>query len=49
MADTLFANVSARICNHMNEDHGDAVVLYAQAFGGLTTATTNFLPPAFLP
>ncbi len=31
--------VSSRICNHMNEDHANAVVLYAQAFGGLADAT----------
>lgn len=31
--------VSSRICNHMNEDHADAVLLYAQAFGSLANAT----------
>lgn len=31
--------VSDRICNHMNKDHQDAVLLYAQYFGGLATAT----------
>jgi putative heme iron utilization protein len=25
--------VSDRICNHMNKDHADAVLVYAQAFG----------------
>lgn len=39
MSDQFSAQVSSRICNHMNEDHADAVVLYAQAFGGLTDAT----------
>lgn len=33
------AEISSRICNHMNEDHANAVVLYAQAFGGLADAT----------
>lgn len=40
MSDQLSAEVSARICNHMNEDHANAVLLYAQAFGGMTNATS---------
>lgn len=39
MSEQLSAEVSDRICNHMNEDHADAVILYAQTFGGLTNAT----------
>ncbi len=39
MSEQFSAAISSRICNHMNEDHADAVVLYAQAFGGLTEAT----------
>ena len=39
MSEQLSAEVSARICNHMNEDHADAVVLYAQTFGCLANAT----------
>ena len=31
--------VSDRICKHMNDDHANAVVLYAQNFGGLSNAT----------
>lgn len=30
--------ISDRICQHMNEDHSDAIVLYARAFGGATDA-----------
>jgi putative heme iron utilization protein len=33
------AEVSARICRHMNQDHSDAVLLYAQGLAGLRTAT----------
>ncbi|BAZ13612.1 hypothetical protein NIES4071_54510 [Calothrix sp. NIES-4071] len=30
--------VSSRICTHMNDDHSDAVLVYAQTFGGLKEA-----------
>lgn len=43
MADPLTPAVSDRICKHMNEDHGDAVRLYAQAFGGMSTATSAMM------
>ena len=43
MSEQFSASVILRICNHMNEDHADAVVLYAQAFGGLTDATAASL------
>lgn len=39
MSEQFSAEISSRICNHMNEDHADAVVLYAQAFGGVANAT----------
>lgn len=39
MSDTFSAEISSRICNHMNVDHADAIVLYAQAFGNVTNAT----------
>ena len=39
MAEAITPTVSARICKHMNDDHADAVLLYAQAFGNATTAT----------
>ncbi|WP_287130103.1 DUF2470 domain-containing protein [Candidatus Cyanaurora vandensis] len=36
MADALSPVVSNRICQHMNDDHASAVILYAQVYGGLT-------------
>ncbi len=33
MSEIITAAVSDRICNHMNKDHGDAVLLYAKHFG----------------
>jgi putative heme iron utilization protein len=39
MADSLSPQVSDRICKHMNDDHADAIVLYAQVFGGLSGVT----------
>ena len=33
-ADPLTDAVSARICSHMNRDHGEAVLAYARHFGG---------------
>ena len=32
--DPLTAEVSARICTHMNDDHTDAVAAYAKHYGG---------------
>ena len=40
MSEEFSTQVSDRICKHMNEDHADAVVLYAKAYGNLTDATT---------
>lgn len=31
--------ISDRICNHMNKDHGDSVLIYAQYFGKLNEAS----------
>lgn len=39
MADPLTPAVSDRICKHMNDDHADAVLLYAKAFGSASNAT----------
>ncbi|MCG6136427.1 MAG: DUF2470 domain-containing protein [Nostoc sp. LLA-1] len=39
MSDQFSAEISSRICKHMNEDHANAIVIYAQAFGGVTDAT----------
>ncbi len=33
MADLLTPTISDRICKHMNEDHSDAIILYAKAYG----------------
>ena len=33
MTNTINTEISDRICKHMNEDHGDTLVLYAQFFG----------------
>ena len=38
MADVITPEISDRICKHMNEDHGEAIVLYAQAFGNTPEA-----------
>lgn len=38
MADTITPEISDRICKHMNEDHADAVLLYAKAYGKVTEA-----------
>ncbi len=39
MADPITPEVSQRICKHMNEDHADAIALYARVFGNLPQAT----------
>ncbi|MCJ2543172.1 DUF2470 domain-containing protein [Thermostichus vulcanus] len=39
MPDLLTPQVSDRICKHMNDDHADAVVLYALVFGQVQGAT----------
>jgi len=38
MSDPLTPEVSDRICKHMNDDHADAVLLYAKAFGNASDA-----------
>ncbi|MEH2082133.1 MAG: DUF2470 domain-containing protein [Nostoc sp.] len=38
MSNAFSAEISSRICKHMNDDHADAVVIYAKAFGGVTDA-----------
>ena len=37
-ADPLTPAVSERICRHMNDDHGDAVLQYALHYGGVSAA-----------
>jgi len=39
MSDPLSPAISDRICKHMNEDHADAVLLYAKVYGGAEAAT----------
>ncbi|MEH2419806.1 MAG: DUF2470 domain-containing protein [Nostoc sp.] len=36
MSKDFSADISSRICKHMNDDHADAIVLYAKAFGHIT-------------
>lgn len=33
MSEPISPTISDRICKHMNEDHADAIVLYARVFG----------------
>ncbi len=33
MSESITPAISERICKHMNEDHAEAVVLYAHAYG----------------
>jgi putative heme iron utilization protein len=40
MADLITSAISDRICQHMNEDHADAVLIYAKIYGKSTTAET---------
>jgi putative heme iron utilization protein len=39
MSEQFTTEISDRICKHMNEDHADAVLIYAQAFGNAPAAT----------
>ena len=39
MSDSFTSEISNRICSHMNEDHQDAVLLYAQKFGSHSNST----------
>lgn len=39
MPEQITAEVSDRICAHMNGDHASAVAVYAQTFGGSPEAT----------
>jgi putative heme iron utilization protein len=38
MADIITPQISDRICKHMNEDHAEAIVVYAQAYGNVANA-----------
>ena len=39
MSDPFSQEVSDRICSHMNQDHRDAVLLYAQTYGNSPKVT----------
>jgi len=39
MSEAITSAVSDRICKHMNDDHADAVLVYAQVFGNTQAAT----------
>ena len=48
MSEAITPAISDRICKHMNEDHGDAIALYAKAFGNkpkTETATMDSIDP----
>lgn len=38
MSDPITPAISDRICQHMNEDHAEAIVLYAKVFGNTPNA-----------
>lgn len=38
MSEAITPAISDRICKHMNEDHADAIVLYAKAYGNTPNA-----------
>ncbi|MBD2092790.1 DUF2470 domain-containing protein [Microcoleus sp. FACHB-1515] len=38
MTNSFSSEISDRICAHMNDDHADAIVLYARVFGGAENA-----------
>lgn len=40
MTETITTAISDRICKHMNQDHGDALVLYAKYFGKVSQIET---------
>lgn len=40
MSESFTSEISDRICKHMNEDHADAVLLYAKAFANTKNATS---------
>jgi putative heme iron utilization protein len=40
MADPITPEISDRICQHMNDDHAPAVLVYAQVYGNLAGAET---------
>ncbi len=48
MSEAITTAISDRICKHMNEDHAEAIALYAKAFGNAPqteTATMDSIDP----
>ncbi|MDJ0592366.1 MAG: DUF2470 domain-containing protein [Pleurocapsa sp. MO_226.B13] len=48
MSEAITPAISDRICQHMNEDHSDAIVMYAQTFGNAPqteSATMDSIDP----
>lgn len=48
MSEPITPAISDRICLHMNQDHGDAIALYAKVFGNAPqteTATMKSIDP----
>ncbi len=48
MSDPITPVISDRICQHMNEDHQSAILLYAKVFGNILateTATMESIDP----
>lgn len=39
MSEAFTPEISDLICRHMNEDHADAILLYAKVYGNSTEAT----------
>lgn len=39
MTEVINQGVSERICKHMNDDHQDSIILYAQVFGKVDGVT----------
>ena len=40
-ADPITADVSDRICKHMNKDHSSALITYAKIYGGLSSQPSS--------
>jgi putative heme iron utilization protein len=43
MADMITPAVSDRICKHMNDDHADAIVLYAKVYGQVEATAAHLV------
>lgn len=43
MADPITPAISDRICKHMNDDHAEAIALYAKVYGNTPSAETATL------